>query len=177
MSPQDFLAILQEIGGGQSEALSAGEREFILGHTDLTETGLTDEARTASRMKALKGRITADESIEANSLTTAEVAQLLGRLESNVRRSRLSGDLYSPGTGVAESTLRFPRWQFTEEGHVVPGLRRLLPLFPRYFHPQSIERFMTSPNEALGGLSPVEFLTSGGDVDAVEQLVDELGYE
>lgn len=177
MSPQDFLSVLQEVGGSQGEALSAGERDFLLRYTDVAEIDLTDEARAASRMTAIKGRIATDTAVESDALTTREVAQLLGRAPANVRRSRLSGDLYSPGTGITGSSLRFPAWQFTQDGHIVPGLREIIPMFPRSYHPLSIERFMTFPNESLDNLSPVQWLLQGGARGTVVRLIDELGYE
>ena len=113
--------------------------------------------------------------IRDSSLTTADVAALLGRAESNVRRSRLKGDLYGP-TETTGRTLRFPRWQFVD-GHVVPGLRQIIPAFPRYYHPLSIQRFMLTPHEDLDGRSPRDWLLREGPVAVVAELADELGYE
>lgn len=175
MTSEDFLAVLQEIGG-QSEPLTSGERSFLLEHTELTESDLTDDARAETRLQVLQGKAAAEAETDRSALSTGEVAALLGRAEANVRRSRLNGDLYAAAVDSGRP-LRFPRWQFTPDGHVVPGLREIVPRLPRHFHPLSIERFMTAPHEGLDGLAPAQWLSSGGPVQAVVDLAAEAGYE
>lgn len=176
MSTAEFLDVLREIGGGSAGTLTQGESEFLLEHTDLTESDLSDGARAATRLEVATNRVALDRAVLENALTTGEVAQLRDQAEANVRRSRINGDLYSPNAGDSRG-LRFPRWQFTADGHVVPGLRRIIPTFPPHTHPLIIEDFMTTPNEALENLSPVHWLVGGGAVEAVVELVDELGHE
>lgn len=110
-----------------------------------------------------------------SSLTTGEVADLLGRSTSSIRRSKIAGDVYAQPTRGGRP-LRFPAWQFRGQS-VVPGLRDIIPAFPRYMHPLSIQQFMTQPLEELSDQTPVEWLAGGGDVDAVGSLADELNYE
>lgn len=175
MTPQAFLDVLREVSGGSSEHLTAGERDFLLASGDLTEEDLTEDALTESLIYAAKSRTAAEDTVIADSYATAEVAELLDRAESNVRRSRLQGDLYGPAETTGR-TLHFPRWQFVE-GTVVPGLRQIIPALPRYWHPLSVERFMETPHEDLDGLAPVRWLTSGGSIAAVAELADEQGHE
>jgi len=175
MSPSDFLDVLDEIGTLSSEPLTPGEHAFLLQHTDNTEGTLTDTARMATRVAVARNSLAIDHDLVGKALTTSDVAKLLGRAESNVRRSQLSSDLYAMNPGDRRG-LRFPRWQFTEGGQVIPGLRRILPVFPRNMHPAAIERYMSAANEALDDLSPIEWLAAGGAADAVVELVDDLGY-
>lgn len=175
ISPREFLDVLQEITGGTSEQLTLGERDFLLEHTELTEVDLGEEARAATRIELTRNRLVLDRQLVDDALTTSEVAELLGRAEANVRRSRISGDLHALNPGDARG-LRFPRWQFSQDGAVVPGLRRIVPAFPPSTHPVSIERAMTEPDEDLEGMSAVEWLFSGGSVDAVVTMVDAQGY-
>lgn len=180
MDADEFLAVLQEASGAPAEALTEGEREFLLQNSDLDESDLTSEARASTQARVARNRAEAESAVVSSSLTTAEVAELLQRSTSNIRRSKASGDLYSPlrtPSQISGRTLLFPRWQFTSEGGVVPGLREIIPTFPRFYHPLSIERFMTAPNDDLDGRSPVQWLTAGGPVATVQQLVDELGFE
>lgn len=170
-----LMDVLREASDSTTEALSAGEREFLLENTDLTDEDLTSEARALSQSLIAQGRAAAQEQVHQSSLTTGQVASLLGRLEASVRRSKATGDLYALPSGMGR-VIRFPRWQF-EDGDVVPGLRVIIPAFPQYTHPLSIQHFMTTPNESLDQLSPVHWLLGGGEVDAVVALVDELGYE
>ena len=53
MTTQDFLAVLQEVEGGPTEALTAGERAFLLADTDLTEADLSRHGRAATLLAVL----------------------------------------------------------------------------------------------------------------------------
>lgn len=171
LSVDVLLEILHEASETTAEALSAGEREFLLASTDLVEDDLTPEGRARSADVAALDRARAEQEAWASSLTTAEVAALLGRKGASIRRSKAAGDLFALPTSAGRSA-RFPAWQF-DDGRVMPGLREIIPAFPRYTHPLSIQRFMMSPAEELEGLSPVRWLLRGGAVDAVVSLVDE----
>lgn len=92
-----------------------------------------------------------------------------------MRRWRRSGDLYTLNPGDPTG-LRFPRWQFTSPGSVVPGFRHILPAFPRDTHPLVIGKFMTQAHEDLDGMSPIGWLTADGPIDPVVALVQDLGY-
>lgn len=176
MTSHDFLTVLEEITNIAAEPLTAGEQEFLMKNTDLEESDLESRGRVTTNLRVLAGQANSMAALRENSLSTAEVASLLGREASNVRRSRLEGALYAPGAGIPGQSLRFPRWQFID-GAPLPGLRQVINSFPTHFHPLSIERFMTSENEELEGMTPAVWLAMGGNPDAVSSLVDELGYE
>lgn len=175
MSARAFLEVLQEAAGGSSAPLAAGEREFLLAHAGMSEEDLSEQGRAVTRLELARDRFELDAAALDGALSTGEVAELLSRAEANVRRSRLSGDLYAPNPGDSAG-LRFPRWQFTATGGVVPGLRRIIPAFPRSTHPLAIARFMTQGHEDLDGMSPVQWLAGDGPVDPVVALVEDLGY-
>lgn len=168
---RDYFRETSDVG---TEPLTQGEREFLLDNTDLTEADLTREGRAAAQEALARSRAQSEDHFTETALTTAEVAELLGRDPAGIRRSKVSGDLYAP-VGHKGTTLLFPAWQFAGR-HVVPGLRQIIPAFPRFFHPLSIEHFMTAPNEELNDLSPVQWLVQGGAVRDVVVLVDALGY-
>lgn len=175
MSASAFLEVLGEVVGGSTAPLTAGERDFLLTHAGLNEQDLSEQGRAATQLGLARERFTLDAAALDGALSTGEVAALLGRAEANVRRSRLVGDLYAPNPGD-RAGLRFPRWQFTADGRVVPGLRRILPTFPRDTHPLAIGRFMTQAQEELEGMSPVDWLAGDGPVEPVLALVEDLGY-
>ena len=170
-----ILAAFDEVGASTSEALTAGERDFLLEHTDLTEEELTPQKYAEDRRLVARARLRAERRVRADALSTADVAKLLERPTPSIRRSKIAGDLYALPSGSGRA-MKFPLWQFVD-GAVVPGLRDIIPAFPRHMHPQSIEQFMTQPLEELSNRSPVEWLASGGDTDVVAALVDELSYE
>lgn len=170
-----LLDVLREASDSTAESLSAGEREFLLENTDLDESDLTPKARIVSQSRVARDRAAAQEHVHRSSLTTGQVAALLGRHEASIRRSKAAGDLYALPSGGGR-TSRFPDWQFGD-GEVAPGLRMIISAFPQHTHPLSIQRFMTMPNESLDQRSPVRWLLEGGQVEAVVALVDELSYE
>lgn len=175
MSATEFLDVLDEISTVSSAPLTSGERDFLLETTELTTQDLSASARQDTRLAVARSTRSVNRDLADQALTTSEVAALLGRADANVRRSRLSGDLYSINPGDHRG-LRFPRWQFTDEGRPTPGLRQVIPAFPRYLHPVAIERFMTTASDSLDGLNPVDWLAGGGPVDVVVELADELGH-
>jgi hypothetical protein len=175
MTTPEFVAVLQEVSGFTSESVTAGERSFLLADPEVTADDLTPAARVQAAAEVARGRMSADGETATASLSTAEVADLLGRAQANVRRSYLSGDLYSPikdGGGRR----RYPVWQFVG-GRPVPGLRRVLAALPDGLHPLSVKAFMTAPVEPLEGMTPVDWLVEGGSVDAVVTLATQVGYE
>lgn len=175
LSVDAFMDILREMSDPGSEPLSAGERDFLLATTDLSEEDLSAGSHEAARVQVAEDRILAEKDSRDSALTTGEVAELLGRQGASIRRSKLTGDLYALPANSGRATL-FPDWQF-DGNQVVPGLRAIIPEFPRYAHPLTIQQFMTEENDELDGRSPVEWLSAGGAVEAVASLVAELAYE
>lgn len=155
--------------------LTAAEREFLLNHAGLDEGDLSEQASASTRLEIARDRLALDAAALKGALSTSEVAALLGCSDASVRRSRLSGDLYATNPGDPAG-LRFPRWQFTSEGSVVPDLRRILSAFPRDAHPLGIGRFMMQVHEDLDGMAPVEWLSSDRPADLVVALIQDMGY-
>lgn len=176
MTAHDFLAVLEEVTSIAVEPLTSGEHDFLMENIGIQPSDLSSEARVATNMRVPVGQGKSRVLLKENSLSTAEVATLLGRDPANIRRSRLDSALYSPGSGAPGQSLRFPRWQFVEDAPV-PGLRKVIPAFPAHFHPLSIDRFMLTANENLEDMPPVAWLAMGGNPEAVAALADELGYE
>ncbi|WP_152349025.1 hypothetical protein [Brevibacterium sp. CFH 10365] len=175
MSVDAFMDILREMSEPASEPLSTGERAFLFEATDLSEEDLTPQAHEAARIQVDEDRALAEKEARDSALTTGEVSDLLGRQGASILRSMLAGDLCVLPASNGRTTL-FPAWQF-EGNQVVPGLRRIIPNFPQYVHPLTIQQFMIEEREELDGRSAVEWLMAGGAVEAVVSLVAELGYE
>lgn len=167
--------LLDEVEPVAAESLASGEREFLLTHAGMSEEDLSEQDRAATRLEIARDRFALDAAALEGALSTSEVAALLGRAEAIVQRSRLSGDLYAPNPGDPAG-LRFPCWQFTSAGGVVPGLSRIIPAFSRDTHPLVVARFMTQAHEDLDGTSPVEWLAGDGPVDPIVDLVEDLGH-
>ncbi|MGP5073169.1 hypothetical protein [Arthrobacter rhombi] len=175
ISADVVLEVLDE-ALGTSEGLTAGEREFLIEHGGATSEDFTPEAGNFSRLEVAKRQTEAVRQARDRALTTSEVARLLGREPSNVRRSLARGDLYSVGSASTSRERLFPEWQITGDGRILPGLRHLLTALPDDYHPLDVEAFMVDPQEPLGGRSPVEWLSGGGEPETVVGIADELGW-
>lgn len=170
MAPAEFLGVLRDITGTTDEPpLTEKEKACLIESGEVTEDDLTEDSLAEATARWSVDRVAAEREVVANSLTVGEAARLLDREEDDVRCSCACGDLYAPDLP------RYPRWQFAA-GRVVPGLRDVIPAFPRGMHPLAIEGFMLNPNVDLDGRTPVEWLTRSGDINEVVDLAESLAY-
>lgn len=110
-------------------------------------------------------------------LTLTEAAAYLGWSEPDVRTGFTDGNLY----GVEISgQLRFPSWQFD-----VGSPQKLLPSLPAVITALAEENwisaagYMSTPQSSLvaeGQQTPIEWLRRGGDVAAVEAIIEGDSY-
>ena len=103
----------------------------------------------------------------SRSLTIDQAADLLGIHRSRVSHRVRDGRLYAFRLG---SQRRLPRWQLTAAGQPLPGLETVLPALPGDLHPTAVEGFFTTPDPDLDGVTPAQWLASGGDP---QRVVDE----
>ena len=107
----------------------------------------------------------------ARSLSTREVADMMGRSPAAVARSA-GRSLYAYHLG---RSLRFPTWQFDDDGRPLPGLATVVPVLREGLTPRVVEARMTCADpEILDGLSPVEWLTRGGGPAEVTCVLTEM---
>jgi hypothetical protein len=103
-------------------------------------------------------------------LSSAEVALLRGITVSNVSRAATEGRLFS----VLHSGRRyFPQWQFAD-GTPLPGLPEVIAAIPTDWTLGHLDAVMQAGDESLRGLSPVEWLRSGGAPKQVVALLADL---
>jgi hypothetical protein len=171
MRAEEFMAILAE-ATESTETISDAERTFLVEHAHVDPELLTPERQAEARQRIIIESAQADAAATRGDYTTGEVAHLLGTQPANVRRSRAQGDLYTSGIKHNRESV-FPRWQF-KDGRPVPHLRRVIPALPEDLHPLDVEAFMTAPQETLGGRSVVDWLSSGGALEPVLELADDL---
>ena len=107
----------------------------------------------------------------ARSLSTREVADMTGRSPAAITRSA-GRSLYAYHLG---RSLRFPTWQFDDDGRPLPGLATVVPALREGLTPMTVEARMTCTDpEILDGLSPVEWLARGGDPTEVTRVLTEM---
>lgn len=152
VDPRDLVAALR---GSRYDSLNRQARQFVEQHSGLRQppTGRTERAPIPAH----------------HGLHAKEVAAMLGVDKSTVSRYARSGKLYSVGF---DGRQRFPLWQFAS-GHPLPNLAPVASAIPEAWEPIHFARFMTTADEALGDLSPVDWLDAGGGPGRVITLMDE----
>lgn len=136
----------------------------------MTEAELSDEALRESDAELARSRAAAREQAVADSWDLDRVAAFLNLEPASVRRAASDGALYSFASGTTDSPW-IPTWQFKAPG-LLPGLQEIVRELPRSYHPVSVHNLMTAPDEALGGLSLVQWFTDGHALAAVMEIVE-----
>lgn len=174
LSPKEVMAVLAD-AAEPSPVLTAQDRAFLVEHAGLTKEDLSSQSLQAADVEIAANRSAAARDVQAESFNTQQVAQMLKMAPANVRRAVLEGSLYSVKTSPGGHHW-FPHWQFTHE-RMLPGLRDVVAALPDNYHPVEVESFMTEGSDVLRGMTPAEWLSSGGDVATVVALADERAWE
>lgn len=124
-------------------------------------------AERAARARALAGDTN---QLAASSLSLEAAARLLGVDRSRISHRVSAGALYAVTLG---SRRRIPTWQF-DQGRELPGLAAVVAAVPARAHPLDVAALMSTAQDELGGRTPIEHLTGGGDPDPVTQLLADL---
>jgi hypothetical protein len=157
------------------------------------ERGATPESLSAafvSAMFGLYGRPAAKDfsakigfmnliSQEGGVASAKEAAELYGgrtpATDEAVRKAARLGQLIVVKDG--RGNMLFPKWQFSEKGGVLPGLRETLKVLRQHphFHDLLPFTFFLNPSARLGGKRPVDLLRSAreGDIRLVLNLATE----
>lgn len=175
----DLLSALAQIGAQRlvqpptsGTPLSHGEAAILAQHS-----GITPDYGAPIRARARTAAETALQYTDA--LTTNQIAEATRRSPSRVRHLAKERRLYTMPVD-RRSGLRFPAWQFTETGQPLPGLGAVLTVLPDGLHPLQVAGFFTTPTMELSlddetPLSPLQWLSEGGDVTAVATLASTVG--
>lgn len=177
MSTSDVVASLDaafaEVSHAGAAPLSASEIEFLRTHggprasevLGLWDPGAADlaQARAAVRRVAAAAQAT---------MSIAEAALLLGVDRSRISHRLAQGSLWAFSVG---RNRRIPRWQFTGDGRLLPGLAVVVASIPDGLAPRSVEAFITTPQPELDGRTPAAHLAEGGDPRPVAGLLADLG--
>jgi excisionase family DNA binding protein len=105
-------------------------------------------------------------------VSIAQAAELLGVDRSRVSHRLAQGTLWAFAMGRVR---RIPCWQFTAEDLLLPGLPVVVAAIPDGLSPVILEAFMRAPLAELGGIPPIEYLTTGGNPALVAEFVAALG--
>lgn len=169
--PEAFLDAVETSMSSSANALTVPEAD-ALAQAGISLNGSTDDPRG---VKALLGGVHRQLKDAQAALTTAQAATHLDVGASRIRQLIGEGSLLTLRNGDSRV---LPSWQFTDDGYV-PGIATFSQAAAA-MHPYVLSQFMTRPNidlEVEGeAVSPVEWLTSGGDVTRVATLVEDLEF-
>ncbi|WP_226783257.1 hypothetical protein [Oceaniglobus trochenteri] len=105
----------------------------------------------------------------SSAVPSAEAAARLGVSASRLRQRIKEGTLLAIRQSRGHGWL-IPAFQLTEDGEL-PHLSRVLSAATRSLSPEAVEQAFALPNEDLEGMSPRDWLLSGGDPASVQILV------
>lgn len=171
VTTEQFLALLADVAESTS-TLSAGEAEFLTEHGGFATDVVSPQAQATAQLRIAASVAAADASAVEDTISTAQLAELMGIDPANVRRMVANRDLYVVDRGRARSH-RFPSWQI-HNNRPLPHLREVLSHLPATAHPLDVAAFMLTPREPLKDRSPQVWLGSGGDPALVLELADEF---
>lgn len=143
--------------------LTAAERQFLLENAGfpLTEADL-ESGEDVQRQWAVAETI----DLYASSMTIEEAATSLGVDRSRVSHRLAARQLWSFRLGGKR---RIPRWQIVD-GRPLPHLAEVVEAAVES-DPTQLAGLMTTPQDELSGLTPVQHLLSGRGADIVAALV------
>ena len=166
-------AAFAEVAHAGAAPLSASEVEFLRAYGGEHAVDVLDHwdpaAADLARNRAALGRVA--ETAQA-SLSIAETALLLGVDRSRISHRLAQGSLWAFSVGRSR---RIPRWQFTADGRLLPGLAVVIAGIPDGLSPHSVEASLTTPQPELDGRTPTAHLAAGGDPRPVAGLLADLG--
>ncbi|WP_159625215.1 hypothetical protein [Actinomyces sp. zg296] len=142
---------------------------------DLVERGGLDEparlrsgsGRSAARLAVGHAEMVINRTLELT-LSAAQAAEELGISPSRLSHRAASTPLAATAVGGRK---RYWRWQFAA-GRALPHLGEVVSGLPGDLAGIDIATIMTSPDESLGGRSPVDHLLLGGGAEAVVALLN-----
>lgn len=174
MAPDEVDAELAAIPASGATPTAAGPTAYLTeyGGPDLERDVDEREPRDLHQRRALTAARTLSDTVRS-ALTLDQAANLL-----QVSRSRLSHRI-SAGTLWAftvQGRRWLPRWQFTADGHTLPGLPQIVAAIPDSLHPLAVESFMTTRRQDFDDRSPVEWLTSGGAPAVIADWLIGMGH-
>jgi len=161
-----------------ARGMTTDQTDFLIRSGSMTAEELAESESEVARgeLEVLEYRTELKPTV--HSLGVPGVAELLNVDESEVLHRELEGQLFA---FRADTSLRFPLWQFVREGRsswlTLPGLRALVAAIPGSMHPASVLGFMGTPQEDLlvgqDKATPRQWLIGGGEVQQVLDILTE----
>jgi hypothetical protein len=178
-----WVAVMQNslsaLAGRPQSVTQMSEREAQVFREGGPAVDRTAVARVRARSAA------ADAELRATAASVAQVAAALGVTEARVRQRCKDRTLWAIRDGQRWTLpiIQFaadPRRQAVNTSQI-HGLDEVFPAIPQDWHPLSVRGFLATPQSDLvvdgQQQTPLDWLGSGGDVDAVLRMVQAAEYE
>jgi hypothetical protein len=131
--------------------------------TSPVNTDTLDDAMAAARQRGTE-RV-AEILKQSDMLSGREFASLIGASPETVNQKRKTGDLL--GLEAATRGVRYPKWQVTDDGRLLPGLRSIFDILGE--DPWRMFRFLTQRHNELAGKTALDAMRAG-DLEAVQNV-------
>ncbi|MGH8890897.1 MAG: helix-turn-helix domain-containing protein [Acidothermaceae bacterium] len=128
------------------------------------------EVAAAAAARGLARELATRDQLVADSLSTPEVASLLGVSSAAVTKRRGKGGLIA---FKHKEDWRYPRWQF-DGSTVVPGAIAVWKVLPDRHDVAGLVRWFTLPSRQLGDRTPIRAIAEGA-VDAAVEAASYVG--
>jgi hypothetical protein len=168
--PKIAHKILEQVAAAMRQAERSGEAvtltlEVPPGERDPTVT--LDAALAAARRRGARHVATILK--QQDMIPGRAFAALIGTSAETVNQKRKLGDLL--GLEGATRGVRFPKWQLTDDGRPLPGLRSLFEILGG--DPWTVFRFLTQKHNELAGETALQVMKAGR-IEAVQAVARNL---
>lgn len=170
-SVADYLETLTPV---REDGLTRQQEDYLIESGAFTAEELADTRREIARGGLQLSQAEAWLSHLCTTLSLRSVTVFLGWEEEAVRTAVSEGRLYAV---EISGQLRFPDWQFDValEGKVLPHLPALIEVLAPRWGFQGVAGFMSTRQSSLvaeGRKTPTSWLRDGGQIEAVERIIE-----
>jgi len=158
-----------EIEDAYLRVLATARRKRARSLHPVIRTHPPEEAAAAVARGLVRERATRD-ALVSDSLSTPEVAQLLGVSAAAVKKRLAKGGVIA---FKHKDDWRYPRWQF-RGGEIMPAAIAVWKVLPDRHDVAGLVRWFTLPSRQLGDRTPIQAI-SDGDADAALDAASYVG--
>lgn len=162
---------LSTLLGASATPLPSPEMAYLAEHAGGNAASIVaDWDSTRSHQRQIAASVRTVKQVLDGALSIDEAAAKLGRNRTRVSHWLHDGALWAVTVGGRR---RIPAWQ-VHNGRLLPGLPAVVSAIPVDAHPLDVEGVMTTPQDELGGRTPITHLAGGGDPQPVADLLADL---
>jgi hypothetical protein len=175
LTADDVDAELAAVSAQGATPTDAAATSYLAEHggPDLDDAG--DPAAPANdvhRRRVVTAARTLADTVRSTA-TLDQAANMLGLSRSRLSHRISAGTVW---TVTVQGRRLVPRWQFSSDGLLLPGLDQIVAAIPDNLHPLAVDAFMTSPRSDFDDQSPAGWLASGGNPAVIACWLTGIGH-